>query len=98
LDVKKLGPFKITQIINPVAFHLKIPCTMQNHDVFNVFLLTPRSSSPFHPVTHPPLPVVIDEKQEWEFVDILDSKLADVELSTSWNGLVMVLKNVSGFP
>jgi hypothetical protein len=74
LDAKKLGPFKISQIINPVAFGLKLLCTMRIHDVFHVSLLTPKSPAPIHPVTPPPPPVLVDDEQEWEVATILDSK------------------------
>jgi hypothetical protein len=74
LDAKKLGPFKISQIINPITFRLKLPCTMRIHDVFHVSLLTQKPPAPFHQDTPPPLPVVIDDEQEWEVAAILDSK------------------------
>jgi hypothetical protein len=74
LEAKKLGPFKISAIINPVAFRLKLPATLKIHNVFHVSLLTPKPPSPFRTVPTPPLPVIIDDDQEWEVAAILDSK------------------------
>jgi hypothetical protein len=47
---------------------------MHIHDVFHVSLLTPKPLAPFHLVTPPPLPVLVDDEQEWEVATILDSK------------------------
>jgi hypothetical protein len=44
------------------------------HDVFHVYLLTPKPPAPFHLVTPSPPPVIIDDKQEWEVAAILDLK------------------------
>jgi hypothetical protein len=74
LEAKKLGPFKILAIINPVVFRLKLPATMKIHNVFHVSLLSPKPPTLFHVVTPPPLPVIIDDDQEWEVAAILDSK------------------------
>jgi hypothetical protein len=74
LEAKKLCPFKISAIINPIAFRLKLPATMKIHNVFHVSLLSPKPPTPFRTVTPPPLPVIIDDDQEWEVAAILDSK------------------------
>jgi hypothetical protein len=71
--VKKPGPFKITQIINPVANCLKLPAMMKIHNVFHVSLLMPKSPTSFNTVTLPPIPVIIDD-QKWEIPTILDFK------------------------
>ena len=76
LDHKKLGPFKITRIINPVAFELKLPTSMKIHPVFHVSLLTPRTKDviPQLVPTEPP-PIIVDGHEEFEVDSILDSRL-----------------------
>jgi hypothetical protein len=76
LDHKKLGPFKIRRIINPVAFELQLLVSMKIHPVFHVSLLTPRTKD-LIPTLHPtpPPPVVIDGDEEFLVEAILDSQI-----------------------
>ena len=39
LDYKKLGPFRILERVNPIAFWLSLPPTFRLHNVFHVSLL-----------------------------------------------------------
>jgi len=39
LDYKKLGPFKVTKVINRNAYRLELPNPMKVHNVFHVSLL-----------------------------------------------------------
>ena len=73
LDAKKLGPFKITRQINPVAFELKLPTSMKIHPVFHVSLLEPRLTSPLQIRQQPPPPILVDDEPEYEVESILDS-------------------------
>jgi hypothetical protein len=41
LDFKKLGPFAIKKVIEPVNYELKLPKTMEMHPVFHISLLEP---------------------------------------------------------
>ena len=41
LGPRQVGPFKITRIVNPVAFQLELPSHWKKHNVFHVLLLTP---------------------------------------------------------
>ncbi|SGZ27897.1 BQ5605_C026g10216 [Microbotryum silenes-dioicae] len=76
LDSHKLGPFRIQQIISPVAFKLELPASMKIHPVFHVSLLEPyqanslasRCSNP------PPPPEIINGEEEYQVEQILDSR------------------------
>jgi hypothetical protein len=59
------GPFTITNQINPVAFRLDLPDTMNIHDVFHSSLLKPYKHDPMRTDgEHPPL--IIDGQEEFE--------------------------------
>jgi hypothetical protein len=88
LDDKKLGPFKISRRINPVAYELKLPQSMRYHPVFHVSLLQPRISDSLQCAARPPPPVAIEETIEFEVAAILDSKLCGhrVVYLVDWKG------------
>ena len=76
LDYKKLGPFRILERVNPVAFRLALPPTFRLHNVFHVSLL-----ELYHPSRipgrqpPPPPPVELSTGEEYEVDRILDSRL-----------------------
>jgi len=75
LDHKKLGPFKIKRIINPVAFELQLPATMKVHPVFHVSLLQPRTKDVIPALRPaPPPPVIVAGHEEYKVHAILDSR------------------------
>jgi RNase H-like domain found in reverse transcriptase/Reverse transcriptase (RNA-dependent DNA polymerase)/Integrase zinc binding domain/Chromo (CHRromatin Organisation MOdifier) domain len=65
------GPFKITQIISPVAVRLELPPQWKIHPVFHINLLTPYTETPSHGpnFTRPP-PDLIDGEEEYEVEQI----------------------------
>src|SRR6202790_3456885 len=77
LDHKKLGPFPITEKVSIHAYHLGLPCAMnQIHNVFHVRLLEPVQPDPFpHRMQPPPPPIEIDGELEYEIAEIVDSKI-----------------------
>lgn len=76
LDYKNIGPFKIIERINEVAYRLKLPNTMKIHNVFHVSLLELKSKDIYPTQINPePLPVIIGDEEEFEVESILDSKV-----------------------
>lgn len=67
---KFIGPFRITEIINPVAVRLDLPATLRTHSVFHVSLLRQ-----FHEgaafMKAPPLPSIIDGELEYTVESLL---------------------------
>ena len=74
LDHKKIGPYKITELVR-LSYRLDLPASMRTHDVFHPSLLRPAAEDPL-PGQHndPPPPVVVNDEEEWEVDDILDAK------------------------
>ncbi len=48
LTPKRLGPFRITQEISPVAYRLKLPTNWRIHDIFHASLLMPYHETQAH--------------------------------------------------
>ena len=76
LDWKRLGPFRIEEVVSSHAYRLALPSTMKVHDVFHVVLLEPAASDPFPGQENPPPPpVIVEGEEEWAVEEILDSRL-----------------------
>jgi hypothetical protein len=77
LDDRKLGPFKISCVINPVAYKLNLPSSMRIHPVFHVSLLEPKTKDivPSLVQPAPPPPVILEGVEEFEVESILDSRI-----------------------
>ncbi|MBW0532034.1 hypothetical protein O181_071749 [Austropuccinia psidii MF-1] len=77
LSERWLGPFEFLEKIGSHAYHLKLPQKWkQVHPVFHVFLLKPVKQSTIpNQYQLPPPPVLVEEKEEWEVTQVLDSKL-----------------------
>ena len=89
LDHRRLGPFQITEVINPVAYRLKLSPEMKIHDVFHVSLLENYSESSIPGrLVPPPPPILIDDNLEYEVEEILDSRVRrkKKEYLVSWKG------------
>ncbi|MBW0496871.1 hypothetical protein O181_036586 [Austropuccinia psidii MF-1] len=77
LSERWLGPFEVIKKIGSHAYHLKFPQQWKSvHPVFHVSLLQPvkQSSIPNHNQLLPP-PVLVEQQEEWEVAQVLDSKL-----------------------
>ncbi|MBW0555046.1 hypothetical protein O181_094761 [Austropuccinia psidii MF-1] len=77
LSERWLGPFEVLKKIGSHAYHLKLPQQWKSvHPVFHVSLLEPVKHSTI-PNRHqlPPPPVLVEEQEEWEVAQVLDSKL-----------------------
>ncbi|MBW0474767.1 hypothetical protein O181_014482 [Austropuccinia psidii MF-1] len=76
LSERWLGPFEVIKKIASHAYHLKLPQQWKSvHPLFHVSLLEPVKESTI-PNQHqlPPPPVLVEEQEEWEVAQVLDSK------------------------
>ncbi|MBW0551900.1 hypothetical protein O181_091615 [Austropuccinia psidii MF-1] len=85
-----LGPFEALKKIGSHAYHLKLPQQWKSvHPVFHVSLFKPvkQSAIPNQHQLQPP-PVVVEEQEEWEVTQVLDSKLKRSKLwyLVEWQG------------
>ena len=69
---KRYGPFKVAQVMSPIAYCLELPMQYSIHPVFHIDLLTPYWETPIHSVNylHPPSDL-IDGEEEYEVKHIL---------------------------
>ena len=91
LDWKRLGPYRILQKINPVAYKLQLPSSMSRiHNVFHISLLSRHKVSDLpNRKRYLPPPVHIDETGDfYEVEDILDVKIihGKYQFLISWKG------------
>lgn len=77
LEDKRYGPYKITKVVGPNAYQLKLPSSMKIHPVFNIVKLLPchPDTIPGRKISSRPTPVVDGENPEWEVEIIKDSRL-----------------------
>jgi len=69
---KFIGPFKITKVVNKVAYKLQLPEYYTIHDVFHVSLLKPYFPDANTQV--PPPPMLVDGSLEYEVERIIDHR------------------------
>src|SRR5712671_1995622 len=75
LTPRRQGPFRIKQIVSPVAFQLELPTSWRIHDVFHASLLTAFRESPAHgPNYSRPPPDLVDEDPEYEVEAIINHR------------------------
>ena len=74
LDNQMIRPFQITERVRH-AYQLNLPPTMRIHDVFSPDKLWKAAEDPLPgQVQEPPEPIEINDDQEWEVEQILDSQ------------------------
>jgi hypothetical protein len=88
-DDKNLGPLKIVERVNPVAYRLALPRNMKVHPVFHVSLLHPKSVDVFpQQVLVPPHPVKVDDHDEYVVEKIMDRRVfrGKPQFLVDWKG------------
>ena len=87
------GPFKITKVISPVAYHLKLPIQWNIHPVFHASLLTPYVKTKTHGpnFSHPPPDLTIGENK-YEVETIWKHR------QFRWNKRLQYLLKWKGYP
>jgi hypothetical protein len=96
---KFVGPFKIIQVVSPVAYKLELPETMKIHPVFHVSKLRKYVSNddelfPSRKHVIRPPPEMIDGQEEFEVEEIVDKRIRKsrtgksqrVEYLVKWKG------------
>ena len=91
LSHRRLGPFPVVKKVGNGAYQLLLPPSIsQLYSVFNVVKLTPAPLDPIegHRPHPPPLPEMIDRKEEWIVKEILDIKMMNRKLHhlVKWEG------------
>jgi Chromo (CHRromatin Organisation MOdifier) domain len=66
-----VGPFRVTEVINPVAYRIQLPDNVRIHDVFHVSVLKPYLAQGS---VQPPPPVEIEGELEYEVDMILNHR------------------------
>ncbi|CAJ0965001.1 unnamed protein product [Ranitomeya imitator] len=82
-----IGPYKISEVINPVSFRLALPASFAIHNVFHRSLLR-RYVAPVVPSIDPPAPVLVEGELEYVVEKILDSRVSRRKLQylVKWKG------------
>jgi hypothetical protein len=75
LSPRQYGPFKVVAIISPITYQIKLPPHWKIHDVFHASLLTCYQEMEHGPNFIEPPPDIIEGEPEWEFKQILKSRL-----------------------
>ena len=89
LENKHHGPYRVIQAIGTHAYELDLPDTVRKHRVFPVSLLHLAANDPFPGQIHgPPPPVIVNDEEEWEVEEILDSRRIRRKLQylVKWRG------------
>ena len=89
LSDRKLGPFKIIEVIPPLNYRLELPNTIPVHPVFNTVKLT-KYKPPFaeEQKHKKPSPVQVQGTEEYELDSIVDSRRKGfgIQYLVKWKG------------
>jgi len=64
LDYKRVGPYKVSKVINQNAYKLDLPNTLRIHNVFHVSLLDVYTPPVTGQLPEEPLPTLADDSNE----------------------------------
>ena len=69
-----IGPYWVKELVE-LFYRLELSTSMKIHNMFHSNLLQPAANNPL-PDQHNdlPLPIVVDNEEEWKIDDILDAK------------------------
>jgi hypothetical protein len=76
LDYKRIGPYTILERVGSRAYKLDLPPSFKLNPVFHISLLelAEPDSEPIAGHIQPlPPPVIVDNKEDWELEEIVDS-------------------------
>ena len=75
LATKCHGPFRVTQVMSPINYHLELPTQWRIHPVFHIELLMQYNETPIHGANyqHPPLEL-INGKEEYKVEKVIASR------------------------
>ncbi|KAJ1143088.1 hypothetical protein NDU88_009399 [Pleurodeles waltl] len=82
------GPFRISQVLNPVVVRLRLPHTWRVHPVFHVSQLKLFVPDPYHRQFQRPPPLSINGQPEYEVQEICDSRIfrRKLQFLVHWKG------------
>ncbi|CAJ0929151.1 unnamed protein product, partial [Ranitomeya imitator] len=82
-----IGPYRISEVLNPVSFRLTLPASFSIHNVFHRSLLR-RYMAPVVPSIDPLAPVLVGWELEYIVEKILDSRVSRRKLQylVKWKG------------
>jgi len=92
LENKHDEPHRVIRVIETHTYELDIPNAIQRHCIFPVSLLHAAADDPIPgQIIPPPLPVIIEGKEEWEMEEVLDSQRIRSRLHylVKWRGFVV---------
>ncbi|CAJ0954135.1 unnamed protein product [Ranitomeya imitator] len=82
-----IGPYRISEVLNPVSFRLTLPDSFSIHNVLHRSLLR-RYVAPMVPSVDPPAPILVEGELEYIVEKILDSRVSRRKLQylVKWKG------------
>jgi hypothetical protein len=90
LDDKNIGPCKVLEKVGSTSFKLKLPEGLEKlHPVFHSSLLRWHRDDPLPgQINDPPPPIMIDDQDEYEVEEILDSRAhyGRLQYKAKWKG------------
>jgi hypothetical protein len=91
LDYKLIEPYIILEKVGSRAYKLELPPSINLYPVFHISLVEPAEPDSRPILGHieqTPLPIIIDNEEEWELKEIVDSHHYQnhVQYRVTWTG------------